>query len=110
MPATKDTYPTPSPDSVIWHYLRLPALCSILQRKQLFFRRVSLLRRDDPWEGYYPKKVKVNLEDTVARNRERWPDLSFVEPEDWEMRLDLCVHCWHENGQPGSELRRAGSA
>lgn len=60
----------------IWHYTSIPALFSILQRKQLWFTRLDKL--EDPWEGRSWHWHK-SLHDSAS--------------EDYERKA--LVHCWH---------------
>jgi hypothetical protein len=89
------------PDAdLIWRYVNLEKLLSLIQSRQLFF--ASLGGFDDPYEGFYPRNVFLEpfqrifeklgtSKDTMALSREAGHGSSRIN------RKQYYVNCWHHN-------------
>jgi hypothetical protein len=90
-----DILELPKPNTVIWRFMSLPGLLSLLQRNQLFFG--AMHRMSDPYEGALPEPV--------MNAYARWSGMS----EDFQthtatsdalrllLRRMACINCWHAN-------------
>lgn len=82
----------------VWRYLTFPSLVSVLQRRELFFAKLSKLAESDPYEGKFPAEV---LSDLAARyrpehDRNRYPDgETFAHAIEKKNRQGRAVNCWH---------------
>ncbi len=59
--------PPDSTDECIWRFMDLPKFISILEKKALFFSKVSKLDQFDRFEGHYPKITAEKMRD--GRNK-----------------------------------------
>src|SRR6185437_696648 len=82
----------------VWRYLTFPSFVSVLQRRELFFAKLSKLAERDPYEGKFPIEV---LTDLAARyrpehDRNRFPDgQTFARAIEEKNRQRRAVNCWH---------------
>lgn len=91
---------SPSDDAVIWRYMDLAKFLALLERRALFFARMTALR--DPFEGHltraavermrampaaHPESDRKRLSEIIEHNLA----MASASPE------ILCVSCWHEN-------------
>lgn len=51
--------PPESSDAVVWRFMDLPKLISLLEKQALFFAKVAKLSKFDPFEGHYPRKTSI---------------------------------------------------
>jgi len=59
------SFPQPSnPSVLVWRYMDLPKLVSLLSKSELYLRRLDLL--PDKYEGLYPRRVRKALADHYA--------------------------------------------
>jgi hypothetical protein len=104
------TIPDPLPNSdlpaeteTIWQFMPLPALLSLLQKKQLFFRRLTEL--DDPLEGKFFTPIFDSLnrsfqESGLNRGADPWTAERF----EASGREHWYVNCWHLNPVPSARM------
>jgi hypothetical protein len=91
---------SPPDDAVIWRYMDLAKFLALLERKALFFVRMTELR--DPFEGHLTRTTVERLRATPAAHpeneRERLPEI--IEHNlgvASQSREIICVSCWHQN-------------
>lgn len=81
------------PDAQVWRYVSLATFIDILQRRKLFFPRLSNLLADDHYEGSVPKAVCNYLNKSLFRTP---PPDELVEKLERDAQT-ACVSCWHIN-------------
>jgi hypothetical protein len=87
-PTPHEAFKTPSPDAVVWRYMSLAKLLSLVESSRLFFCYAD--RLGDPYEGTLP----------LAMHRDAKRDMT---PEAWDQMLQgyrqlrrvTAVNCWH---------------
>jgi hypothetical protein len=90
------TLALPALDSTIWRFMPLPALLSLLQRKQIFFAAITHMQ--DPFEGHMPWRVLQAYMQWVGFDPEDEPPKgSFNDRILQNVRRITCVNCWHIN-------------
>jgi hypothetical protein len=97
------TIPAPVPNSelpalteTIWQFMPLPALLSVLQKSQLFFRRLAGL--EDPNEGKFPQIVLDSLNHSFHQSgTDQGADPWTAERVEASGRENWFVNCWHLN-------------
>ena len=115
------TCKTPDQDIRIWRYMSYAKFLSLLQRRALFFCRMSELAEKDPFEGHYPRVTADRIaegerqvtEAYASRLGERY-GVAFAR-EYLEMRREapdgrehfretICVNCWHVSQHESSAM------
>jgi hypothetical protein len=92
--------PAPDPNAVLWRYMDLARLLSLLEARSLFFPRITTL--DDPYEGYLTKPTvgTVSVIPDGLSNSERQARKELIAKNLRTLagfRTLLCVSCWHQN-------------
>lgn len=92
-------FDTPEDDVVLWRYMDLSQLVSLLSRKTLHFTRLD--RLNDPFEGSWPRatvmaRMEVFLKFVGHDHPKKRGDKLFEELSR-NMRRRICVSCWHSN-------------
>jgi len=88
---------TPPDDAVIWRYMNLEKVLTLLCTQSLFLCRLDQFV--DPWEGVWPRPF-------VEAIREGWPQKEQETFLDFskEMRRSFFVNCWHEGAHESAAL------
>lgn len=118
------SFPAPPPETILWRYLSLPKLLSLLVSSELFLPSLRILRNDDPFEGR-PTIQNQRLAATLSRDEEfaqqffksHFPELtddalakfkeSFIGALNGTMPsvADTCfASCWHARRQESAAL------
>jgi hypothetical protein len=97
MYTSDDRLSLPDPDTVIWRFMPLPSLLSILQRKQLFFSAARSMQ--DPYDAKLPKSVMNQLLGWagLATNEPRIKGRVTGDTVRHVIREGTCINCWHCN-------------
>ena len=88
---------TPSDDTVIWRYLSLEKLLSIVSTRSLHFSRLD--RFQDPWEGVWPKSLLKALGHGLKQNK-----LDMIRNVPDNLRKMFFVNCWHDSPHESAAL------
>lgn len=90
----------PEDDAVLWRYLDLAKLLSLLEDDALFFTRIPHL--GDPFEGHLTRpmveKIRTMAPDASGEEKTRKLHAAKVSLHAFQnFRKMLCVSCWHMN-------------
>jgi len=100
-------------DVKIWRYMDLPKLISILDKKSLFFTKVSKL--DDPYEGTIPEYNSLMRKITIVEQNKKFPNQAefntlFETTPNWlkkeyeQLREIFFVNSWHINEEESASM------
>lgn len=93
-----ESFPQPvNPDGMLWRYLDLPKLVSLLARSELYLTQLASL--DDPLEGRYPPSVRQEMVDcwqteVAAKHNIHISPGYPADTQESLMRASLYVNCW----------------
>ncbi len=91
-------FPQPdNPNGVLWRYMDLSKLISLLNRSELFLTQIGSL--EDPFEGHYPARAREKMDnihkEICNKNQARLPSGKSVADFTTEfMRSSVYVNCW----------------
>jgi hypothetical protein len=88
---------TPPDDAVIWRYMNLEKVLTLLSTQSLFLCRLDQFA--DPWEGVWPKPFVEDMRKTWPQ-KEQDTFLTFSK----EMRRSFFLNCWHESAYESAAL------
>ncbi len=111
----------PSRETTIWRYMDLAKLISLLDKKALYFPKLSTLTSSDPFEGLYtkpsanvhnfefeelPKQVQGN--DVFYGDKRVFDDYRSLAKDvlafSKSLRSFVYVNCWHMNEQESAAM------
>ena len=112
----------PSSDKVIWRFMSLAKFLDLMRTSSLYFSRLDILRKLDPFEGTFTRPIREAFErlasDEVAvraflqlGNDEPIKPymMSQFQPDNWRRAqdrvfLDTYVNCWHLSEEESASL------
>lgn len=85
-----------SDDSIIWRYIDFSKYVDLLDSKCLFFPRLSVLQRHDPYEGsYIPLFCRQNMSQSMKKS---------LKKSDKMLPSSTFVSCWYLNDSESAAL------
>lgn len=99
-------------DYLLWRYIDFTKLVSLLQKQSLFFPSVRTLREIDPWEGKWPKKSLLNIEEGYGLQKKELDlegddDITEITKTATEGGINSTfINCWHYNNNESAALWR----
>lgn len=88
---------TPPDDAIIWRYMNLEKLLTLLCTQSLFLCRLDQFV--DPWEGSWPRPFVDDLRNAWAqKDHDSFFNMSR------NLRQTFFVNCWHENKHESAAL------
>lgn len=95
-----DDFNPPSPETTLWRYMDFSKFVSFLHNRGLWFSRLDLLSKQDPYEGSPTRAEAINIELNARASNRLMPKYDWrtgIQGMRTIMQISTFVNCWHSN-------------